>query len=588
MRTHRHILTWLAVLLLAGLAAPLAAGEAEVPVQETWLDNGLRLLMVERHDTPSVACGWVAHVGSANETYGITGIAHLHEHMMFKGSSTIGTTDYEAEMVIMDRLDAIRVEMEAEYSLLREAKRRGDVEGNIYDLENQTDRLGELREQMKKLQEEQREYTVKDEFDKIYTAMGASSMNAGTSEDFTVYFITVPANKLELWFWMESERLLNRVFREFYSERDVVREERRMRVESDPTAKYEEQYDSTFWTSTPYHHPVVGWPADVESISREQANAFFGTFYAPNNLTAALVGDFNPAEALKLAEKYLGRIPSGPKVPEVVTEEIEQLQPLRMYAEADTNPSVQIRWHTAPFVHKDRYALDLMSGILSARTGRLYKGLVEENKLATGEPYAYGRPMKYAGMFEIGAELADGVTHQQVEDALLVEIEKMKNEPVGERELQKVKNQSTADTYRRFQSNFFLMLQLLIFDTWGDWHFLNDAPAKWDAVTPDDIMRVANNYFTKDDQNILWYSREEGTEEDPEIAALPAQAKAMVKQTLAQLAQVDDPAQLGQILAQMQAAQGQVPEEMKAAVELIISKIQERLDGLQAAEGMEE
>jgi predicted Zn-dependent peptidase len=479
--------------------------------------------------------------------------------------------------------------MEAEYAAMREAKRRGEITGSVYLPENQTPRLAELREKMKVLQEQQKELIVKDEFDQIYTEMGASGMNAGTMQDATLYFITVPANKLELWFWMESERLLNPVFREFYSERDVVREERRMRVESNPVAKYEEQFDFMFWGSLPYHHPVVGWPSDVESIGREAANRFFATYYAPNNITVAMVGDFDSAEALALAKKYFERIPRGETPPpEVVTEEIEQLTERRMKAQADTNPSVQIRWHAVPFVHKDSYAFDVLDSILAGRTGRLYKSLVEANQLATGEPYAIASALKYGGYLEIGAELAEGVSHQQVEDALLFEIERLKKEPVPDRELQKVKNQSLANSFRRLQSNFFLQLQLLFYDALGDWKYLNESPAKIEAVTVEDIQRIADTYLTDTGMNVLWYSRKEGTEEDPELAALSGQAKAFAKQAIAQIAAVEDPAELEQGLAQMNAMKGQAPPEIQPAIELIIKKATQRLEELKAAAGEEE
>jgi predicted Zn-dependent peptidase len=576
-----------AILLLAGLSA--TADEAKVPVTEVFLDNGMKVLMVQRDDSPTVSAGWVAHVGSVNEQVGLTGIAHLFEHMMFKGSRTIGTSDYEQESKIIAELDALRLEMEAEYTAMREAKRQGEIEGSIYLPENQTERLAELREEMKALQAEQKALIIKDEFDQIYTEAGASGMNAGTSEDFTVYFITVPSNKLELWFWMESERLLNPVFREFYSERDVVREERRMRVESNPVAKYEEQYDSMFWGSVPYHHPVIGWPSDVESIGKAAAEKFFATFYAPNNITAALVGDFDKDEALALATKYFGRIPRGETPPpEVVTEEIEQLAERRMIAEADTNPSVQVRWHTVPFGHRDFYALNVMDSILTGRTGRLYKSLVEAKQLATGEPYSVFNSLNYGGYVELGAELADGVDHRQVEDALLAELERLQSEPVPERELQKVKNQSLADSYRRLQSNFFLLLQLLIYDVWEDWSYLNESPAKIQSVTAEDVQRVANTYFTDEGKNVLWYFRKAGTDEDPELAALSGQAKAFAKQALAQIAQVEDPAQLEQGLQQMNAMKSQVPPELAPAVDLVIRKATERLEALQAAAGEEE
>lgn len=580
---------WVAVaaaIVLGTSAGAFASTSTQVPVKEHVLDNGMRLLLVERHDNPTVIGGWVAHVGSADEAVAATGIAHLFEHMMFKGSTTIGTTDAAKELEIMGRLDAIRTEMEVEYSKLREAKRRGEVEGSIYLPENRTPALEELSKQMKVLQDEQHQFIVKDEFDQIYTEMGASGMNAFTNYDMTTYFITVPANKLELWFWMESERLMNPVFREFYSERDVVREERRMRVESDPTSKFEEQYNSMFWNASPYHHPIVGWPSDVESISRAQANQFFDTYYAPNNLTAAIVGDFDTDEVMALAEKYLGRIPRGETPPpEVITEELDQIQERRMIAEADANPSVQIRWRTVPFVNSDQHALDLMAAILSGRTGRFYKTLVEESAMASGEPYAYGNSMRFDGMFEVGAELADGVPHQAVEEALLSEISKLKTELVPADELQKVKNQGLADSYRRLQSNFFLMLQLLIYDAMGDWHYLNDSSAAVQAVTAEDVMKVAKTYFPAEGRNTLWYVRKAGTDEDPALAALDGQAKAMAKSMIAQISGEEDASRLEQAMVQMQANIGQAPDDFKPALELVIAKIQERLAQLEAGKG---
>lgn len=577
----------IALVLLTGPVVD--ADEAKVPVKEITLDNGMKLLLVERHESPRVAAGWAAHAGSVNEQSGVTGIAHLFEHMMFKGTNTIGTTDYEAEMAIMAQLDEIRTKMDVEYTALRQAKRRGEVTGSIYLPENQTPRLAELREEMKVLQDSQREYIVNNEYDKIYTNQGATGLNAGTNQDATVYFIDVPANKLELWFWMESDRLLNAVFREFYSERDVVREERRMRVESNPTEKFAEQFDFMFWGSLPYHHPIIGWPSDVESINRTQAEDFFNTFYAPNNITAAVVGDFDTEEAITLARKYFGRIPRGLNdPPEIVTEEIEQIQERRMAATADTNPSVQIRWHAVPFVHSDSYALDVMSDVLSGRTGRLYKAMVEDKAMATGEPYAYFSAQKYGGSVEVGAELADGVSHEQAEAVLLAEIERMKNEPVPERELAKVKNQSLANSFRRLQSNFYLLLQLLFYDVLGDWEYLNTSPTLTQAVTTEDIMRVANTYFPETGMNVLWYFRKAGSDEDPDLAALSGQAKMMAKQAIAQINQTTDPTELEGMLSQVQAMKGQAPPEFHGALDLITERAQERLTALAEGTGEED
>lgn len=564
---------------------PLVVLAQKVDVREEVLPNGMKLLMVERHDSPTVSCGWVAKVGSVNESPGVTGISHLFEHMMFKGTKTIGTKDYEKDKEILAKQDAVRTEMEKEYSRLREKLRKGEISGSIYDPENATPRLKELKAKLEELYLAEKENIVKDELDQIYTREGASGLNAFTTEDQTVYFVTVPANKLELWFWLESDRLANPVFREFYSERDVVREERRLRVESTPLGKFEEQFDAMFWQSTPYKHPVIGWPADVESITRKQAEAYFATYYAPNNITAVLVGDFDPNKALELAHKYFGRIPRGPQdPPEVVSEEIPQLAEKRFLAEADTNPEVQIRFHAVPFGHKDMYALQLAADILSRRTGRLYRKLVEEKKVAVGEPYANFRPMKYAGYFEVGAEVKEGAEPSAVEAALLAELERLAKEPVGEAELQKVKNQQLANSFRRLQSNFFLMLQLALYDSFGDWRFINEAPAKVQAVTAQDIQRVAARTFTKENRNVAIYTRKAGTVEDPELAALPAELKGMVKQQLAQLENVKDAAALETALAQIQQMAGKVPPQMKPALDFLRKKLEQRLAQLQKKE----
>lgn len=576
----RYLLTALAALLVAG-----ALGAQQVQVREEVLPNGMKLLLVERHDSPTVSCGWVAKVGSVNEPPGITGISHLFEHMMFKGTKTIGTNDYAKDAEIMAEQDAVRAEMEKEYTLLREKLRRGEISGNIYDPANMTPRLKQLRAQLEKLFAAEKQVIVKDELDQIYTKEGGSGLNAFTSEDQTAYFITVPANKLELWFWLESDRLANPVFREFYSERDVVREERRLRTESTPTGKFDEAANAMFWESSPYSHPVVGWPSDVESINRAQALAYFATYYAPNNLTAALVGDFDSDKVIALAKEYFGRIPRAKTPPpEMITDEMPQIAQKRLDAEADTNPEVDIRFHAVPFDHKDMFTFQLVADLLNKRTGRLYKALVEDEKVAAGEPYGMFRPMKYEGYFEVGAEVKDGQRPQDVEAALFAQLDKLGETPVGDHELQKVKNQELANSFRRLQSNFYLLLQLLIYDSSGDWRFLNDAPAKLQAVTAADIQRVSKACFTKENSDVTTYLRKSGSApEDPELAALPAEVRGMVKQQVAQIGQLSDRVKLEQILARMRQMSGQVPPAMKPGIEYIMKKAQEHLDTLPAA-----
>ncbi|HLH53231.1 MAG TPA: pitrilysin family protein [Verrucomicrobiae bacterium] len=501
------------VLISALLLAPLARAQ-RVPVVEKHLSNGMRLLLVERHDEPSVAGGWVAHVGSSNERPGMTGIAHLFEHMMFKGTPTIGTKDYAKDLQIISEQERLRDEMRAEERKMRALYRHGEID-DILKPENKTERYKELEAQFNKLIADQRQILVKNEFDRIYTGQGGSRMNAFTTEDLTAYFINVPANKLELWMWMESERIWHPVFREFYAERDVVFEERRMRTDSTPLGKFEEELNAMFWESTPYSWPVVGWPSDIPSISKAQADEFYSTYYAPQNITLILVGDFQPGEVQRLASKYFERIPRGPRdAPDVVTLEVKQMAEKRMNAEADTNPQVDVLWHTVPFQHRDSYALEVLGQILSTRTGRLYKGLVLGSGVATSA-YAMQGSQKWAGYFNAGGEAREGHSPQEVEQGIYDNIEKLKKEQVPAEELQKVKNNFAAGEYRRLTSNFPILMQLIQNDGEGDWREINEAGPKIQAVTAPDVMRVANEYFTKENRTTAIYTRKPGTRTQP-------------------------------------------------------------------------
>jgi predicted Zn-dependent peptidase len=512
----------LGVFLLLTFTPIWSANAQRVPVIEKQLTNGMRLLMVERHDEPSVAGGWVAHVGSSNERPGITGIAHLFEHMMFKGTPTIGTKDYSKDEAIIADQERVRDEMRQEERKMRAEYRKGEID-DVLKPENKTERYKQLEQEFNKLIAQQRDILVKNEFDRIYTGQGGSQMNAFTTEDMTAYFINVPANKLELWMWMESERILHPVFREFYAERDVVFEERRMRTDSTPLGKFAEEFNAMFWESSPYSWPVVGWPSDIPAITKAQADAFYAMFYAPQNITLILVGDLKADQVEAMAQKYFGRIPRGAKdAPDVVTLEVKQMAEKRMYAEAETNPQVDILWHTVPFGHKDSYPLQILAQILSTRTGRLYKALVLGKGIAT-EVYAVQVSQKWAGYFNAGGEVREGHSPQELEQGIYEIIDKMKKEEVPAEELQKVKNNFAAAEYRRLSSNFPILMQLIHNDGEGDWREINEAGPKLQAVTAADVMRVANDYFNKENRTVATYVRKPGTtaQKEKETEAKP-------------------------------------------------------------------
>ncbi|PYQ17889.1 MAG: hypothetical protein DMF79_16345, partial [Acidobacteria bacterium] len=507
-----------AILLLL-LTVPVgAAQKPQIDVQELTLPNGMKWLLFENHDSPTVAAGWTARVGSANERPGITGISHFFEHMMFKGTRVIGTKDAEADLKLIEEQEKIRDQMRAEMAVMRERLRRGEID-DLQKPEAKTPRYQELERRFDELVQKQRETIIKDQMDQIYTKNGGEFMNAFTGEDQTVYYVRVPSNKLELWAWLESDRLLNPVFREFYSERDVVFEERRLRTESTPLGKFDEDFNALFWEAHPYQWPVVGWASDIPMYTLAQAKDYFAAYYAPNNLTGALVGDFKIAEVRPLLERYFGRIPRGTvEPPPVVTLEPKQLAERRFNAEAETSPTVRILWKGVPFVHKDEDALDLLTDILSGRTGRLYKGLVLGRQVAN-EASGSVDPRKYAGIVEIECVVKDGKDPAAVEQAVYEEIERLQKEPVPAEELQKVKNQAKANAFRRLASPMSIAIQLLVYDGRGDWRYINTSPEKLDAVTAEDLQRVAKEYLTKESRTVGVFLRKEGAApEDPEIA----------------------------------------------------------------------
>jgi predicted Zn-dependent peptidase len=578
------------------LAAAIPAAPQNIDAKEYWLDNGMQVLIVQRHETPTIMAAIFARVGSANEITGITGISHLFEHMMFKGTETIGTKDIKRDRQIMAQLDSLRELMRAEERIMREKLRRGEIR-DMLDPEAKTPRYREIDALFDSLILEQRQLITKDQLDEIYTKHGGFFLNAMTSDDMTAYFVRVPKNKIELYMWLESDRFNNPVFREFYSEREVVREERRLGVESTPTGLIEEDFRAMFWKSSSYHWDVIGWASDLGSITREQANQYYDTYYAPNNLTLILIGDLEPDQMIKLVKRYFERIPRGQtEPPDVITLEEKQYGEKRLIAEAETNPKAEIWYHTVAWKHQDSYALEVLAGILSGKTGRLYKKLVEEKGIAKGSA-SRGRRMfggsglavdatqdskKYAGAFQITAEGISGVRAEQLEAAMYEVVEDLKNNPVPEEELQKVKNQLRVQKIRfmDIMSGIGILFYLGSNAAKGDWTEANNNPEMCDLVTAEDVQRVASQYFANHQRNVMIINTkatpegEEGGGEDPMFI----QAVQMIKS-------IKDAARLEQMIGMfsMQMDQVEDPKE-KAQMEKLLKIADERLKELKDAE----
>jgi predicted Zn-dependent peptidase len=581
-----------AALLIA--SAPAAA--QKIDAREYWLDNGMQVLMVERHEAPTIMASIMARVGSANETTGITGISHLFEHMMFKGTETIGTRDIKRDREIMAQLDSLRTLLRAEESIMREEMRRGEI-ADMNDPEAKTPRYREIETVFDSLILEQRKLIIKDQLDEIYTKNGGFFLNAFTSQDMTGYFVRLPKNKIELYMWLESDRFQHPIFREFYSERDVVREERRLGVESTPTGLIEEDFQAMFWKSSSYHWDVVGWPSDLGSITREQANAYYDTYYAPNNLTMILVGDLNPDEMIKMVRTYFDRIPRGTTTPpEVVTLEEKQYAEKRLIAEAETSPQAEIWYHTVAWKHRDSYPLEVLAGILNGKTGRLYKKLVDEKGLAKSSGGG-GRSMfgggglavnaaqdsrKYAGAFQISAEAVSGVQAEQLEQAMYEVLQDLKTNPVPEEELQKVKNQLRVQTIRSMDimSGIGILFYLGQNAAFGDWTEANRNPEMCDKVTAEDIQRVANTYFADNQRNVMLINSKAGPEGDDSAGMDP-----MMAQAVQMIKSVNDPAKLEQMIGMFSSRMDQIEDPAeKEQMEKLLKIANDHLKELKAAD----
>jgi predicted Zn-dependent peptidase len=462
----------------------------EKTVTEHPLPNGMKFIIVERHEVPVVSFQIYADVGSVNEEAGISGMAHMFEHMAFKGTSDIGTKDIEAEKLALAKVDEA-------YAALQDEQRKGTGADPA--------RLEELAQAFAGAKEEAAAYVESNEYTRIIEESGGVGLNAGTGFDSTAYYVSFPSNKLELWFSLESARFLDPVFREFYKERDVVIEERRVRVENQPIGKLMEEYLAVAYKAHPYGRNAVGWMSDLANMTREQAKRFFRKHYTPSNLTAAIVGDVDPEEAIRLAELYFGRIPKGPRPPTLWTEEPPQDGERRLKVHARSQPALLMGYHKPSVRHPDDAVFDAVQDILSGgRTSRIYRSLVRDKKIAISAGGFPGFPgVKYPNQFLFFAFPTAGHTNEENEKAMLTEIERLKTELVTDEELSRVTRRARADLIGGLDSNGGLADQLLAYEVLtGDWRNLFHAIDAIEKVTREDIQRVAKEYFNERNRTV--------------------------------------------------------------------------------------
>jgi len=488
----------------AASAQDLASFEAKTTVHT--LDNGWTFILVERPVAPVFSFSTFVDVGSAQEVPGITGLAHMFEHMAFKGTPNIGTTDYAAEK---EALEA----MEAAYLAWQEARMQ---------LHPDEARVAELRAAFEAAQEEAEQYVVPNEFGEVIDREGGTGLNAFTSADFTGYFYSLPANKTELFAFLESERFLHPVFRQFYQERDVVQEERRLRTESQPIGRLVEQFLATAFVAHPYRQPTVGYMSDLQSFTLTDAQEFYETYYGPSNMVTVVVGDIDPERLIPVLERYFGRIAARPDPPALRTVEPPQIAEKVLRMPDPSQPLYAEGYQKPGATHPDQAVYDAIDDILSnGRTSRLYKRLVEEDKIAVFSASFSGFPGdKYKNLWMAYAVPTRGTSNEQVQAAIREEIERLKTEPVTDEELARFKTRAKADLLRGLRSNQGLANQLAEHHLLhGDWRELFRSIERLDAVTPADIQRVARQTFTDTNRTVAMIVTEPG----PEAGAAPAE-----------------------------------------------------------------
>jgi predicted Zn-dependent peptidase len=463
-------------------AQDLASFEKRTTVKV--LPNGLTLIVCERPEAPVFSFYTLVDAGSADDPQGASGIAHMFEHMAFKGSTEIGTTNYPAEKIALAKVEVTYAAYDAEYR-----KRVGQDPA----------KLAQLHKVFEDAQAAAQKFVIPNQFSEIAEDNGAVGINASTAEDSTQFFWSMPSNRLELWAYLESQRIGHPVEREFYKERNVVQEERRMRVDSAPVGRMVEQFLATAYVAHPYRRPGVGWESEISQVSATEAADFHAKYYVPANIVIAVVGDLKAATTMPVLERYFAPIPAGPKPEPMTTVEPPQVAEKSVIIREGTQPFYIEGYHRPDYRDPDDSVYDAITDIFSnGRTARLYRSLVRDHSIAAEAQGFSGFPGdKYPGLFAVYAVPLPGHSPDEMRAAIHKELDRLKNEDVSDAELLRFKTRARADLLRGLADNEGLAHQLAEYQTrYGDWRQLFRDLDKIDAVNKADIRRVANKIFT--------------------------------------------------------------------------------------------
>lgn len=483
-------------LLLAALAPAFLVAqnlhEFEQRIKEFTLPNGLHFIIFERREAPVVSFYTYVRVGSVNDPKGETGLAHMFEHMAFKGTTTIGTKNYPEEKKALAQVEALYDKLDDERNKGRQANKEV---------------IAALEKEVKAAIEHANSFVEPNRYSQIIEQAGGVGLNAGTGLEQTVYFYNLPSNKTELWFLLESERFLHPVFREFYKERDVVREELRMRTESSPRGLLIRAFLNTAFASSPYRVGPAGWPDDIDNLREKEAKAFFETYYVPNNMVIAIAGDVDAAQMKVFAEKYFGRLKRGPTPPRVITRELPQDGPKQVIIYTPAQPMLLIGYKRPNQYDKDDPVFDVLSDVLSSgRTGLLYKELVRDKKLALAASSTSTFPAgSHTNLFVLFDLPNSGRTVAENEKAIYGILENLKKQEVDAETLKRVKTKIRAGIIRQLDSNSGMAQELTAYYVnYGDWRKLFTQLDDINKVTAGDVRRVAGTYFIEKTRTVAY------------------------------------------------------------------------------------
>ena len=464
----------------------LATG-VDLPVVEHELANGMTFLVLPRHGAPTASFVVQYPLGGVNEVPGTTGIAHLLEHLLFKGTSTIGTLDIDAERGLFARMDA-----------LQDSIRSTEAGPSDSAIDGWLERIAEL-------EDEAAGFVVSNEIDRILSRNGARGLNASTDAESTTYYVELPSNRAELWFLLESDRMRDPVFREFYTERDVVAEERRLRVETQPGGLLYEWHLAASFTTHPYGQPVVGYMSDIQHLDRRSVREYYERYYGPNNAVVAIVGNVEPSRMIELAERYFGDLPAGDEPPEVSTREPEQVGERRVEVVFDAEPQVRIGWHVPEEQHPDAAPLSVLTALLTGgRTARLHQRLVMGDRIATRVGSIMGPGVRFPRLFTIDATTLFPHTAGQIESAVYAELDSLRHAPPSMAEIQGIRNQLEAGQVRSLTSQLGLAFRLAGSEaTYGDWRAGFRLDRRLAEVRPQDVSRVVDTYLTPENRTVV-------------------------------------------------------------------------------------